>query len=171
MLLKDYLLLNLGRLTLSEARRWQAEMAVRIRMDGSRDILAFWQPWTIEGILHPGQLVGFALFDPRRFMGELQLQELQAGLTEALREVLAGFGLEAAAHGSEVRVESLRDDGVLLGEVYMDLAALGELLRRELPPRQLSNAVAYFVEQHFGYAQSALHPVAFEEQMRPNTRS
>lgn len=177
MLLKDYLLLNLGRVTPDEARRWQAEMAARRRMDASRDLLAFWRPMANEGRAHVGQLVACAIFHPYRFDGELTLLELRQGLVEAVRVTLAGLGLEAGVYGNEVwvgetlmaRVECLRDEGVLLGEVYIEMLTIWEFLLREVPPAQLANAVAYHTEQLFGYAQAAIHPVAYEEQMRPRT--
>lgn len=179
MLLKDYLLLNLGRMTPGEARRWKEEMSARRRIDASRDLFAFWQPQEGEGLAHVGQLVAAAIFHPYRFMGELSLSELRAGLAEAVRQALAGLGLEAGTCGGEVwvgatpmaRVECLRDDGVLLGEIYLEMLLIGEFLMREVPPAQLANAVAYHMEQLFGYAQSSLHPVAYEEQMRPRTSS
>lgn len=175
MLLKDYLLLNLGWMTPGEARRWKEEMAARRRIDASRDLLAFWQPLASEGLAHVGQLVAVAIFHPYRFVGELSLPELRAGLAEAVRQSLAGLGLEVGTYGGEVwagetpmaRVECLRDDGVLLGEIYLEMLLIGEFLMREIPPAQLSNAVAYHIEQLFGYAQAAIHPVAYEEQMRP----
>ncbi|MFZ5816467.1 MAG: hypothetical protein ACOY93_14390 [Bacillota bacterium] len=178
LLLKDYWLLNLGRLTLQEARRWQMEMAARRRFNASRDLLAFWQPQTQDGLSNVGQLVAFAIFHPYRLSGELTLEELRIGLTEAVRQTLADFGLQGGIGGNQVwvndrtmaRVECMRDDGVLLGEVYIEALLISEFLMKGIPSGQLSNGVAFHIEEIFGYAASALHPVAYEEQMRPQDK-
>ncbi len=174
MLLKEYLLLNLGRITLGEARRWQAEMSARRLIDASRDLLAFWQPRADDEPARNGQLVGFAVFSSHRFMGEMELAELQDGLTLAVQRAIGEFGLHAEVSGRRIltgqallaRVECRWDDAVLLGEVYLEALTVWEYLLREVPVPQLANAVAYHVEQVFGYAPAAVHPVAYEEQMR-----
>lgn len=149
MLLREYMLLNLGRTSLAEARRWQGEMAGRRRLDACRDILAFWRPRQEER-----QVVGFALFHPHRFTGALTLPAFQAGLEQALREALPG---------GQGRLECREEDGLLLGELYLELPA-------EVPAGRVTNAIAYYTEQAFGFAPAAIHPVAYEEQMRPQSR-
>lgn len=174
MLLKDYLLLHLGRITAEDARRWQAEMAARRRADASRDLLAFWQPGEAEGA---AQLIAMAIVDPSRLGGSMGLDEFRDGLTGAVAEAFSLFGLDAIPQDDAVRVgerplgrvTGAQEDGILLGEVAIDLRPMRDLLGREVPPKQVANALAYQIEQRFGYAPAAVHPVAFEEQMRPGT--
>lgn len=181
MLLKDYVLLNLGRITPAEANAWQADMAARRRVDACRDLLAFWRPRSEEGEFRPGQVVAAPILSLARFMEDLAPAEVQQGLIQAAREALTTLGAALDATGlsaggrrlGSVAVESagrVATGTVVLeinSEPGMDAISLARLVGREVDPGAVANAVAYHFVQVFGFAQASKHPVAYEESMRP----
>lgn len=155
MLLKEYLLLHMGRLAPVAAQRWQAEMAARRRIGAAQDLLCFWQPAYAAVGFEPGTLVAFAVVGARLAFGrELTSGVLAAGLVEAGRKALAATG------GTGEPVAEVRAvEEVVLGQVVLPLG--------ELPERALASAVAYYFEEEFGYAPADRHPVAQEESLHP----
>lgn len=148
MLLKEYLLLNLGQAGVAEVRAWQADMGARRRAEASRDLLAFWRP-------QAGQVVALPIISLKRFGGDMTEAEFRAGLEEAVRRTLAHFG--AVVGATAVKAEA--GAGVAVGEAVLELP--------DRVPAVVSNAFAYHFEELFGYAQASKHPVAYEESLRP----
>ncbi len=185
-LLQDYLLLDLGRAPLLEVESWQRDMAARRRAEASRDLLAFWRPKEAEGGYRNGQLVALPIVGLRRFPQDLTPEQVLDGLLEAVRKALEHFGIQAEELPARTglttggrRIATLTgtgEDGVvharltlaLTGEAGEGEATVQEVLGRELEPRLVADAIAWHVEQAFGYAQAAQHPVAYEESMRPS---
>jgi hypothetical protein len=175
MLLREYLLLDLGRMTAAEAGAWQGDMVLRRQADACRDLLAFWRPREADG----AQLLAYPVASLKRFTQTVPLEAFVTGLLDAVQEAMrvalrveaapaAGDRLEAG--GQAVCTVSAELHGeVAAGRLAVDLAALQTLLGsdRELNVKVLTNAIAFHFEQAFGYAQAAQHPVAYEESLRP----
>jgi hypothetical protein len=174
MLLREYLLLDLGRTTAAEAGAWQADMVLRRQADACRDLLAFWRPREADG----SQLLAYPVASLKRFTETVPLEAFVTGLLDAAQEALrVSLRLEAAPAGDRLEaggqavctVSAERHGEVAAARLELDLAALQTLLGsdREVNVKVLTNAIAYHFEQAFGYAQAAKHPVAYEESMRP----
>jgi hypothetical protein len=172
MLLRDYLLLDLGRVSQAEAGSWRADMTARRQVDASRDLLAFWRALDAD----TPRLMACAIISLRRFPRAMPLAEFRAGLLEAVRQVLAqGYDLSPAPAGDSLRAGDRTVAGLSVeqhGEVAtaslaIFAGAIGEILGGELNLQVLANAVACQFEQAFDYAQAAKHPVACEESLRP----
>ncbi|MDB4896153.1 MAG: hypothetical protein JWN15_2415 [Firmicutes bacterium] len=174
MLLREYLLLDLGHMTAAEAGAWQGDMVRRREADACRDLLAFWRPRQAAGV----QLFAYPVASLKRFTQTIPLEAFVTGLLDAAQEaLLVALRLEAARAGNRLEaggqavctVSAERHGEVAAGRLALDLAALQTLLGsdRELNVKVLTNAIAYHFEQAFGYAQAAQHPVAYEESMRP----
>lgn len=173
MLLREYLLLNLGRLAPEAVRTWQNDMIARRQVDATRDLLAFWRT-EVEG---RQALVALPVISLRRFMRTLPVADVAAGMLEAAGQAFAEYDLatEPSAVGEglscggrslcTLTVEAHGD--VAAGRLALDVATLQELSGREVDRSALSHAVAYYFEQRFGYAAAAQHPVAREESFRP----
>ena len=169
MLLREYLLLNLGRITPADARAWLADMTARRRVDACRDLLCFWQPREAEGEFGPDQLAAYAVVGWGRQATVDPVAGFVSGLHEAVRRALAHYGVEAGvyAKGSGLfagdrQMGSVRvsvHGGVAVGLLVVELAGLQAAVLR--------NAIAYHFEEQLGYQPAATHPVAYEESMRP----
>lgn len=148
MLLREYLLLHLGRISESDAAKWLSEMTTRRKADASRDLLAFGRP-------AEGHLTAFPVLGLNRFRTPLTLDEVRSGLERVVVEVRSHYPDVA------LRAVTLAEDAqVASGIVVLDLGGH--------EPAAVSNAFAYHFEQAFGYAQAAKHPVAYEESLRPS---
>lgn len=184
MLLKEYLLLNLGRIIAAEAQSWREVMAVRRQADASRDLLAFWRPRVVEAGARPGQLMAMPVLSLHRFMGPLTPAHFQDGLIAAAQRALADFGITAqpqakkaglwvenrAICGVATEVNKGVGSGILMIEVNTTpretAVTMAELLGREVETGAVANALAYRFEEEFGYQQASQHPVAYEESLR-----
>lgn len=157
MLLKEYLLLNLGQVTPAEARAWERDMTARRQVDASRDLLAFWRPKAEEEGYRPGQVVAVPIVSLKRFGGDMTEAEFRTRLDEAVQRTLQHFQAGPAA----AQVKAVAQAGVAVGEVVLTLP--------NRLPAVVSNGFAYHFEEAFGYAQASKHPVAYEESLRPTT--
>jgi lipoate-protein ligase B len=184
MLLKEYLLLNLGRVIAAEAQSWRETMETRRRADASRDLLAFWRPRVVEAGARPGQLMAIPVLSLHRFMGEVTPAHFKDGLLSVAQRALADFAITAEPRVAKaglwvenraicsIATEVHKDvgSGLLMIEVNTDrrpnAVTMAELLGREVDTNAVANAVAYRFEEAFGYQQAAQHPVAYEESMR-----
>lgn len=184
MLLKEYLLLNLGRIIAAEAQSWREAMETRRRVDACRDLLAFWRPRVVEANSRPGQLMAIPIVSLHRFMGEVTPAHFQDGLIAAAQRALADFGITAkpqaakaglwvenrAICGVATEVDKGVGSGLLMIEVNTppreSAVTMAELLGREVAMDAVANAVSYRFEEEFGYQPAAQHPVAYEESLR-----
>jgi hypothetical protein len=172
MLLREYLLLDLGRMTDAEAGAWQADMVARRQVDACRDLLAFWRPRAGD------HLYVYPVVSLKRFTRSVPLEAFTAGLRDSVLEALrVAIHLEAQPAGDSIRAGGRRvctvsaelHGDVAAGRLTLDLAALQQVdgREREVNVKVLTNAVAYHFELLFGYAPAAQHPVAYEESLRP----
>jgi hypothetical protein len=154
MLLRDYLLLNMGKTNPADALAWRTDMTVRRRIDATRDLLCFWRPDRSGAGFEPGTLVAFMVMGARLTFGlELSVGVVAAELTQAAGKALAAMGTPG-----EPAVHADREDGVVLGQAVLPLG--------EAHAGALANALAFYLEEAFAYAPAAKHPVAYEESLR-----
>lgn len=184
MLLKQYLLLNLGTVGLADALGWLDDMTRRRRQDACRDLLAFWQPREPGEAVLPGQLMVYAVVKFGRLESVEPVARLVGGLQEAARRALGDFGVRAepvpGRPGLQVGgltvcslVVSARD-GLAVGRVRLEAGnrpgpgavTVAQLVGRPVRPAALANAFAYHYQDLLGYEPAAVHPVAYEEAMR-----
>lgn len=180
MLLHEYLLLDLGRVDSTAVVAWLQDMEARRRAEASRDLLALWRPEE-----NFGRVIAMPIMGLHRFGGDISPQEFTFGLTQAAGKALQDFGITPQGGGEQAqwqvdgrpicRILAGAREGVGTGSVLLEVNTAGDeelqsmarVLGRPLDLRAVGNAFAFRFEEVFGFAQAAMHPVAYEERLRP----